>query len=66
MNGRVGPLMLGSHACRAGQFAHELLSDAEEAFAQGLEHAWEIAEYLGAPVETARMQAGVRQDGAIA
>lgn len=50
------------HEREADDFAHELLIDAEEAFAFGLEYAWEIAEHFGVPAEAVRVQARLRQD----
>ena len=46
----------------ADDFAHELLIDAEEALAEGLVHAWEIAEHFGVPGDAVRVQARLVQD----
>ena len=46
----------------ADDFAHELLIDAEEALAEGLVHAWEIAEHFGVPGDAVRVQARLLPD----
>ena len=46
----------------ADDFAHELLIDAEEAFAEGFVHSWEIAEHFGVPGEAVRVQARLVAD----
>ncbi len=44
----------------AEDFAAGLLMDADEALAEGMTRAWEIAEYFGVPEEMVRLQPAMR------